>query len=40
MVDDLPPRKSGALTYPEPLGPVQAYCGMTSIFTLLISVRD
>ena len=35
MADDLPPsqcrtsRKSGALTYPEPLGPVQACCGMT-----------
>jgi len=39
MADHLKPlqcqtsRKSGALTDPEPLGPVQACCGMTFIFT-------
>jgi len=35
MADDPPPtsRKSGALIYPEPLGPPRACCGMTFTFT-------
>ena len=44
MADDLPPLwcrtspKSGALIYPEPLGPVQACCGMT--FTLTFATLE
>jgi hypothetical protein len=46
MADDLLPsscrtsRKSGALTYPEPLGPVHDYCGMTFTFTNLSIVDN
>ena len=42
MADKLPPlecrtsRKSGALTDPEPLGPVRACSGMTFTFTFII----